>query len=159
MDRSSEVRTLRQVNGRTRLAVDLSEPLALIESLTTRLDYNVDGLSNDIDALSNNLVGLEKDVGALEPWRAAADPKIRTLQEFDVVFYNDLRNLHGDIDDVAENASSARAALSNDLSGRIRALSNNLVWLEEDVNALSNTLAYDYISTRDLNDEIMTTYI
>ncbi len=51
MDRFSVARTLRQVNGRTRLAVDLNEPLALIESLTTRLDDNVDGFSNAIDTL------------------------------------------------------------------------------------------------------------
>jgi hypothetical protein len=38
MDRSPEARTLRQVNGRTRLPVDLSEPLGLIESLTSRLE-------------------------------------------------------------------------------------------------------------------------
>ncbi len=37
MDRSSEERTLRQVNGRTRLEVDLNEPRALFESLATRL--------------------------------------------------------------------------------------------------------------------------
>ncbi len=80
---------MRQVNGRTRLTVDLSEPPGLIESLTTRLDNNVDGLSNAIGALSNKSVGLEEDVHALEAWRAAADPKIRTLQEFDVVFYSD----------------------------------------------------------------------
>jgi hypothetical protein len=38
MDRSSEARTLRQVNGRTRLAVDLNETLGLIGSLTSRLE-------------------------------------------------------------------------------------------------------------------------
>jgi hypothetical protein len=38
MDRSSEARTLRQVNGRMRMAVDLSETLGLIESLTSRLE-------------------------------------------------------------------------------------------------------------------------
>ncbi len=119
----------------------------------------MDGLSNAIDALSNNLAGLEVDVGALETSRAATDPKIRTLQEFDVVFYNDLRNLHGEMDDVAENASNVRVALSNDLGGRIGDLSNNLVGLEEDVNAMLNTLAYDYVTTRDLKDELMAAYI
>ncbi len=132
MNRSSETRTLRQVNGRTRLAVDLSEPLGLIESLTNRLDDNVDGLSNAIDALSNNIGDLEVGFGALEALRAAADPKIQTLQELDLVFYNDLHNLHGEINDVMENTSNARA----DLAGRIEALSNNLVGLEEDVGAL-----------------------
>jgi hypothetical protein len=68
-----------------------------------------------------------------------------------------LRNLNGEIDDVTENASNARAALSNELGGRIGALSNNLVGLEAYVSALSNTLAYDYITTRDLNDELMDT--
>ncbi len=61
MDRSLEARTLRQVNGRARLAVDLSEPLALIESLTSHLELT----DADIGALSNSLVGLEGDVGAL----------------------------------------------------------------------------------------------
>ena len=35
--------------------VDLSEPLGLIESLSSRLDDEVDGLSNAIDALSNDI--------------------------------------------------------------------------------------------------------
>jgi hypothetical protein len=66
--------------------------------------------------------------------------------------------LHGEIDAVAENVSNARAALSNDLGGRIAALSNSLVGLEEDVSALSNTLAYEYITTQNLNDQLMATY-
>ncbi len=93
--------------------MDLNEPLALIESLTTRLDDNVDELSNVIDALSSNIGELEEGFGALEAWRAAADPKIRTLQEFDFVFYNILRCLHGEIDDIAENVSNARADLGD----------------------------------------------
>ena len=101
--------------------VDLSEPLGLIESLSSRLDDEVDGLSNAIDALSNDIGELEVGFGALETWRAATDPKIQSLQEFDLVFYNDLRNLHDEIDAVAETASNARAALSNDISERFGA--------------------------------------
>ncbi len=56
---------MRRVNGLTRLAVDFSEPLGLIESLTTRLDDTVDGLSNDIEALSNNIGELEVGFGEL----------------------------------------------------------------------------------------------
>ena len=58
MNRSSEARTLRQVNGRTRLTVDLSEPLGLIESLTTRLevtDADLGALQGDVTAISNTL--------------------------------------------------------------------------------------------------------
>jgi hypothetical protein len=58
MDRSSEARTLRQVNGRTRLTVDLSEPLGLIESLTTRLeltDADLGALQGDVTTISNIL--------------------------------------------------------------------------------------------------------
>ena len=53
---------MREVNGRKRLAVDLSEPLGLIESLTSRLepvDADIGSLWNDmgegIGALSNDL--------------------------------------------------------------------------------------------------------
>ncbi len=53
----------------------------------------------------------------------------------------------------------ARAALSNYVGGRVGTLSNNLVGLEKDDNALSNNLAYDYIKTRDLNYQFMTTYV
>ncbi len=98
MDRSSEERALRRINGRTRLAVDLNEPLGLIESLKARLDDDVDELSNAIESLSNNNGELDVGFGALEAWREAADLKIRTLQEFGLVFYNDLRNLHAEID-------------------------------------------------------------
>ena len=38
-----------------------------------------------------------------------------------MVFYDDLRNLHSEIDAVAENESNARAALSNDISRRFGA--------------------------------------
>ncbi len=68
------------------MAVDLSELLALIESLTIRLDDNKGGLSNGIDALSNNIGEPEEGFGALEDWRVAAYSKIRTLQEFELVF-------------------------------------------------------------------------
>ncbi len=54
MDCSLEARSLRQVNGRTRLAVDLSEPLALIESLPSHFELT----DADISALLNSLVGL-----------------------------------------------------------------------------------------------------
>ena len=70
--------------------VDLGEPRGLIESLATRLDNEVDGLSNVLGALSYDLGGrigeLEGDVGALETWRIASYPKILTLQDFDLVF-------------------------------------------------------------------------
>ena len=83
MDRSSDARALRQVNGRTRLVMDLSEPLGLIESLSSRLDDEVNGLSNAIDPLSNEFgahIG-ELEVGfcALETWRTTAERKILTL--------------------------------------------------------------------------------
>jgi hypothetical protein len=121
--------------------VDLIEPPGLIESLSSSLNDEVDGLSNAIDAMSNDFgahigalsndfgshIGeLEVGFGALETWRATADPKILTLQEFDLVFYYDLRKLHDEINAVAENASNARAALSNDLGEGIGALSNEL---------------------------------
>jgi hypothetical protein len=56
MDRSSEARTLRQVNGRTRLTVDLSEPLGLIVSLIIRLevtDADLGALQGDVTSISN----------------------------------------------------------------------------------------------------------
>jgi len=76
MDRSSEARTLRQINRRTRRAVDLSKPMVLIESLTSRLeqaDADIGALSNDlggrIGALSNDLGGrigaLSNDMGPM----------------------------------------------------------------------------------------------
>ena len=108
--------------------VDLSVLLGLIERLSSRMDDEVDGLSNAIDALSNDFgvhigalsndfgshisalsndfgahigalsnnfgshIGeLEVGFGALETWSAAADPKIQILQEFNLVFYDDLR--------------------------------------------------------------------
>ena len=81
------------------------------------MDDEVDGLLNAIDALSNdvgahigalsNNVGshigeLEVGFGALETWRAAAYPKIRIFQEFNLVFYDDLLNLYSEIDAVAK---------------------------------------------------------
>ncbi len=82
---------MRQINGLTRLAMDLNEPLAVIESLTFRLELaHADigalskkhderphrrslersrrahrALSNDVGALSNSLVDLEGDFDVL----------------------------------------------------------------------------------------------
>jgi hypothetical protein len=41
----------------------------------------------------------------------------------------------------------------------VNALSYNLVGVEDNVIALSNTLLYDYIVTRDLNDRLVAGYI
>ena len=57
------------------MAVDLSEPMGLIESLTSRLDL----ADADIGALLNYL-------GALSNSFRAAGQIITTLQEFDLVF-------------------------------------------------------------------------
>jgi hypothetical protein len=96
-----------------------------LDALSNDFGAHIDALSNNIDALSNSFgahIGeLEVDVDALETWRVAADPKIVTLQEFDLVFHDGLQNLHDEIDVVAENALNARAALSNDTSGRFGA--------------------------------------
>ena len=82
---------MRQVNRRTRLTVDLSEPMGLIESLTSRpemADADIGALSNDmgkrIGALSNDMGGrigaLSNDLGALSNSLQAACQTITTLQ-------------------------------------------------------------------------------
>ena len=43
-------------------------------------------ISNGIDALLIDTGEMEVGFGSLETWRAATDLKIRTLQEFDLVF-------------------------------------------------------------------------
>ena len=103
-------------------------------ALSNDFGAHIGAFSNNIDALLNDssahIGELDGNVGALETWRIAADPKILTLQDFDMVFYDVVRNLHDGIDDAAEHASNAlvlNAALSNDLGGRIGALSNTLV--------------------------------
>jgi hypothetical protein len=53
--------------------------MGLIESMSSRLADEVDGLSNAIDTLSNNIGELKVGFNALETWRAAADPKNLTL--------------------------------------------------------------------------------
>ncbi len=58
--------------------MDLSEPLALVETLSSRLDDKVDELSNAIEVVSNNFGELDEGFGALEAWRTATNPKIRT---------------------------------------------------------------------------------
>ncbi len=68
--RFSEKQTLRRVNGRARLSVDLSEPLVLIETMASHLklmDANIGALSNDlgarIGALSNDVGGRIGELG------------------------------------------------------------------------------------------------
>ena len=146
---------MRQVSGQTRPAVDLIEPRELIESLISRLDMadaDIGALSNDlggrIGALSNDLIGrigaLSNDVGALSNSLIAAHQTIETLQEFGLVINNGLRNLHNEI---------------NAVEGDINEFSLNLVGLEGDVGALSNTLAYEYITINDLNTQLVANYI
>ncbi len=104
MDCSSEARTLRQVDGRTRLDGDLSEPWSQLKSLTTRrelytlitdetLEFMVnyytprlDDLGRDVHQLSNDIDGLSNDLGAMSEDFAALGSTITTLQEVDLVF-------------------------------------------------------------------------
>ncbi len=96
MDRSSEERTLRQVNGRTRLDVNLSEPRAQFKSLATRLELYTNSTDDTFEAMAANytpgIEALEDEVEALSNSLRAAGQTITTLQEFDLVFYDDLRN-------------------------------------------------------------------
>ena len=69
MDRSSEERALRQANGRTRLEVNLSEPRAQFESLTTRLELYTNITDDTFEAMVANYTPLievlEDEVKAL----------------------------------------------------------------------------------------------
>jgi len=142
MDRSSEERTLRQVNGRTRLEVNLNEPRAQLESLATRLDLYTNITDGTFEAMATNytprIEALENKGEALEAWRITGDTKILTLQEFDLISNDDLRNLHILIVNAAENTSNDIGALSKDLGGHIGALSNDF---GDRIGALSNDLA------------------
>jgi hypothetical protein len=126
MDRSSEERIWRQVNGRTRLEVNLSEPLALFETLATRLEFYTVITNDTFKAMAAKytprIEALKDEVEALEAFQITAYSKIFTLHEFDLVFYDDLCNLHNLIIDAAENTSNDFGALSNDFAGRIGVL-------------------------------------
>ena len=83
MDRSSETRTSRQVNGRTRVEVDLSEPRSQFESMAARIElytlFTDDKLETMVNYYTPRIEELECNVTTL-------GPQIATLQEFDLVF-------------------------------------------------------------------------
>ncbi len=122
VERSEAQRTLRKINGRSRVVdfKDVNDQLESLSNLTAVQDGEIASLSNEY-----------------YPWKAATNSKVATLQEFDVVFYNDLRNLDNKIDVVAINTTQNASNIAS----------------------LSNTVAYDYITTSDLNDQLTTTYI
>ncbi len=117
--------------------MDLSEPLALIETLSSRLELTdadigdlggrIGALSNDVSALSNSLVGLEgdvralsNDVGALSKCLVGQEGDVRALS----LNFNDVDlNVSGvariggsNILDLIDKAMSEPYVLPNDIS-------------------------------------------
>jgi hypothetical protein len=85
MNRSVIAQGNQKVNRRSNLAVDLTEvdaQLVALSNIVTFQDVEISSLSNDKASLSNDYY----------PWTTTTNIKITTLQEFDVVFYIDLRN-------------------------------------------------------------------
>ena len=66
MDRSTAQRTLRQINGRTRLTVDLSEPLGLLEDLSNRFEIRFDEVEGDIQGNGNGFLALSNNIDRLD---------------------------------------------------------------------------------------------
>jgi hypothetical protein len=105
-----------KVNRRTKLALDLTEVNEQIGALSNIVSFQ----DIEISALWNLVVDNISEIASLSneyyPFKTSTNAKIRTLQEFDVVFYGDLRNLDNKIDIVDENTSqnsSNVASLSN----------------------------------------------
>ena len=120
MNRSAISHGSQKVNLRTKLAVDLTEVNDQIRALSNIVSIQ------DIEivtALSNLVVDNISEIASLSnecyPFKTSTNSKIKSLQEFDLVFYDDLRNLHNEIDVVA---SSTSQNFSNVIS-----ISNNLI--------------------------------
>ena len=103
MDRSDLSRTLRQINGRTRLAVDLSE----VEINLDQLDQKTEGLSNSllaaverVDGLSNRVDQAEDDIAALSNRVDQAEDDIAALSNRVGQAEDDIAALAQDLDDV-----------------------------------------------------------
>ncbi len=75
-----------------------------------------DAVTHDVDALSNSITGLQ---GYFDAWKTTTYLKITNLQEFKIVFYNDVTHLHDEIDVVA--------VISPRNTNSITTLSNSLV--------------------------------
>ena len=77
----------------------------------------------EISELSNLVVDNISEIASLSneyyPFKTSTNAKITSLQEFDLVFYNDLRNIDNKVDDAASNISQNASniiSLSNNLS-------------------------------------------
>ena len=126
-----------KVNRRSKLALDLTKvdaQLVALSVIITFQDVKITSLSN---AISDNETTIESWSNAYYPWKASTNGKITTLQEFDLVFYDDLRNLDNKIDVIADNA------LQN---------TSNII-------SLSNTLVNYHITTSNLDDKLTYTYL
>ncbi len=119
MNRSVIAQGSQKVNRRSKLAVDLTEvdaQLGALSNIVTFQDVEITSLSN---AIVDNETAIESLSNNYYPWKSSTDSKITTLQEFDLVFYDDLRNIDNKIDVVADNTlqnTSNITSLSNNLS-------------------------------------------
>jgi len=126
-----------KVNRRTKLAMDLTEVNDQIGALSNIVSFQDIAISE----LSNLVVDKISEIASLSNefyiFKTSTNAKITSLQEFDLIFYNDLRNIDNNIDVVASNISQNAS----------------------NITSLSNTLVNDYITTSYLNDQLTDTYI
>jgi hypothetical protein len=139
MDRSSEARTLRQVNGRTRLTVDLSEPLGLIESLTTRLELT-DG---DLGALQGNVTTISNTIASRIDYNSLINrPEWTGRISFSTIgpyMINMNPPEKNNLDIVVQNSVTPSANLVYNLGQKLFRYRN--VWSD---NVICNTVAFHF---------------
>jgi hypothetical protein len=118
MNRSAIAQGSQKVNRRTKLAVDLTEvndQIRALSNIVSFQDIEISELSNLVNMNVSEIASLSNEY---YPFKTSANAKIISLQKFDLVFYDDLRNIDNKIDVVADNT------LQN--TGNLTSLSNNL---------------------------------
>ena len=82
--------------------LEVNDQLVALSNIVTFQDVEITSLSN---VIIDNETAIESLSNKYYPWKVSIDSKITTLQEIDLVFYDDLRNLHDEIDVVTANTS------------------------------------------------------
>ncbi len=107
------------VNRRSKLAVVLTEVNDQLVALSNNITFQVVKIMSLLNVIKKNEIDVASLSNSYCPWKTLTHGKITTLQEFYMLFYDDLRNLHCEIDVMAANTLqkfSSIASLSNNLT-------------------------------------------
>ncbi len=89
---------------------EVNEQIVALSNIVSIQDIEISALSNLVDDNISEIASLSNEY---YPFKTSTNAKITTLQEFDVVFYGDLRNLDNKIEGVEEKQYPKPSKIKN----------------------------------------------